>query len=115
MKNYKKIEKLLSRIDIDCDLSELSDVNIKTFEELRDYLQEQGLFDVEIIYYSNAMEYLSEYDPSLRTSLELAYDLGYTLENEDIASEILASLLASQRLKEDFQELQNEIEELLEN
>jgi len=44
----------------------------------------------EIIYYYNAIKYLSENDSSLRESLELAHDLGCTLEN--LSSETLATI-----------------------
>ena len=47
-------------------------------------------YQEDIIYYYNAMKYLSENDSSLRESLELAHDLGCTLEN--LSSETLASI-----------------------
>lgn len=109
MKNYEKIEKLLSDIDIEVSLK---DEAIETFDELREFLEEdQGSFNVEIIYYARAMEYLSENDPSLNESMALAQDMGY--EPKDINSELLASILASQNVRNDFDELENEISELL--
>lgn len=65
-----------------------------TADDLYEAIIEDNGFDEEIIYFSNAMKYLSENDPSLRESLELAYDFGY--ETKDLNSEILASLLASE-------------------
>jgi len=44
----------------------------------------------EIIYYNRAIKYLAENDSSLRESLSLASDLGYTLEN--LSSETLATI-----------------------
>jgi hypothetical protein len=66
-------------------------------------------FDSEIIYYSRAIEYLQENDPSLRNSLEIASEYGYEVSN--LNSEILASLLASQNIREDFYKLEDEITE----
>tara|TARA_R100001015_G_C4606464_1_gene161543 strand:- start:763 stop:1170 length:408 start_codon:yes stop_codon:yes gene_type:complete len=66
------------------------------YEELRD----QNYFDVEIIYYSKAMEYLKENDFSLSESLEIAAEFGYNTEN--LNSELLASLHASRKKENDF-------------
>ena len=62
---------------------------------------------MEVIYYASAMEYLMENDNSLRESLEIANDLGYELKN--LNSEILASLLASQNSRDEFADLESEI------
>tara|TARA_R110000751_G_scaffold44694_1_gene102065 strand:- start:69 stop:503 length:435 start_codon:yes stop_codon:yes gene_type:complete len=69
-------------------------------DQIYDALKENGFFDVEIIYYSKAMEYLKEHDNSLSESVELATEYGYTLEN--INSETLASLHASRKREDDF-------------
>lgn len=108
MKNYQQIEKLLSDIDIDVSLQ---NEEIESFDELREYLENNNYFDVEIIYYSNAMEYLTEHDNSLQESLLIASDMGYEAKN--INSELLASLLASQNVRNDFEELEGDIEDLL--
>ena len=68
--------------------------------QLYDELQDNGFFNVEIIYYSKAMEYLIENDASLYESIELATEYGYTLDN--INSELLASLHASRKKENDF-------------
>ena len=68
--------------------------------QIFDDLHNNGFFDVEIIYYSKAMEYLKEHDTSLTDSLTLAGDMGY--RSEDLSSEILASLLASKKIRESF-------------
>ena len=81
------------------------------FDTLQELLQEGGYFDVEIIYYSTAMTYLKENDPSLKNSLEIAADCGFKLQ--DLSSETLASLLASQESRENFDELRTEIEDFL--
>jgi hypothetical protein len=66
-----------------------------------------GGFNVDIIYYYHAMEYLRNIDNSLRESLEIAKEYGYKLE--DINSELLASLHASKKVMCDYWDYQNEI------
>jgi len=82
-----------------------------TFEEVRDLLEDNGAFNVEVIYYNDAMSYLMENDSSLKRSLELAADFGYELKN--LNSELLASLLASENARTEFYELENEINNIL--
>lgn len=77
------------------------------FDELKDYINDQNGFNVDMIYYGSCMEYLSENDPSLQESLQLANDIGFTPDR--LTSEILASLLASEKLKEDFDKCEDEI------
>jgi hypothetical protein len=81
----------ISSIDFDID-------NINNFQEFEELLTENNLLDTDIIYYSNAIEYLQKHDNSLKISLGLALDLGYNLA--DINSEILASILCSENLRE---------------
>lgn len=104
------VSTLLKSIEIDISPEELK--GLTTYDEVRDFLQDNDYFNVEIIYFSRAMEYLSEHDTSLRTSLELASDMGY--EAQHLNSEILASILASENLANDFYNLQEEISEILE-
>jgi hypothetical protein len=68
--------------------------------QLYDELQENGFFNVEIIYYHKAMEYLKENDCSLSESLEVAKEMGFTFEH--LNSEALASLHASRHRENDF-------------
>lgn len=78
--------------------------NIDNFNEsINDMINEQ-----EIIYYSNAMDFLNEYDTSLRESLEIADDFGYTPKN--LSSEILATLLLQSFLHAETSDLITEIE-----
>lgn len=98
----KEIEKKLSNLDIDIDLSEFT-----SFDGLKDYVQDNNLLDGEIIYYSNAIKYLAENDASLRDSLEIAAEYGYSVEN--LSSEVLASLLYSRNLENEFYELEDKI------
>lgn len=77
------------------------------FDDVFDYLQDCGAVEVEIIYYYESMKYLIEYDTSLQESLELANDFGYALE--DLNSEVLASLHASEAHRAELHELAQEI------
>jgi len=72
----------------------------ETAQECIEAIEEENMFDEDVIYYSNAIDYLKEYDPSLNESLEIANEYGYQLQN--INSELLASLLKSQNNREDF-------------
>lgn len=89
--------------------------SVESFDDVLDQLEDNGAFDAEgeVIYYSHAMDYLKENDPSLQESLEIAGEMGYTPETLD--SEILASLLKAQKLREDFYEHEDEITEFFEN
>ncbi len=80
-----------------------------SFEWLTDYLiEQQGFFEIEVIYYKNAIEYLSENDCSLTECLEIADEFGYTLKA--LNSEILASLLKSRNFEEEWNCLESDIE-----
>lgn len=82
--------------------------------QIYDELQDNGYFNEEIIYYSRAIEYLKENDPSLNESLEIATEYGYTKEN--INSELLASLHASQKKENTFfEDIAPELEKLFNN
>ena len=100
IENDTKIE-ILSNI-------ELNDIDIENpFDSIYTAIDENNGFNIEIIYYSNAMEYLTRNDTSLSESIEIAVDYGYELKN--INSELLASLLASQNSREQFNNYENEI------
>jgi hypothetical protein len=112
MTRAEKIEKFLREeiklrhIDL---LDYVNGENVNSFNDIYEQVEEQGGFNVEIIYYSRAMEYLMENDTSLQNSMELAADFGYTPEN--INSELLASLLASQYSMEELYKCEHEITE----
>jgi hypothetical protein len=65
-------------------------------DDLHEYLDDKGFFDIDIIYYSLAIRFLLDHDNSLRESIDLALGLGYEAQN--LNSEVLASLLATQML-----------------
>jgi hypothetical protein len=111
-----KIEDFLSGLSTEVDVLNYVDIdNIdmsNPFDSICEMIEDNNGFDNEIIYYSNAMDYLSENDPSLQESLGLAYDMGYTADN--LNSEILATLLASQNVRDEFYQLEDEINEFFE-
>ena len=106
-----KIEKFLSELNTEIDVLNLIDINYidynDAFNSIYEMINDNGGFNIDVIYYSNAINYLRENDPSLYESLSLASDMGYSLDN--INSETLASLLASQNAREEFFELEEEI------
>jgi len=91
------------------DDDEIEDIN--DAEELYEELNDNDAFNIEIIYYYKAMEYLADNDHSLSESINIAVDMGYELEN--INSELLASLYASQKAREDFWDIKDDINEIL--
>ena len=122
---YEQIENFLSNYTFGtCDLKEFIDIDqlIEQTDDTTDkndlyfYIHEevynQQGFEVEIIYYRNAMEYLSKNDPSLYESLEYADELGFQLS--DLNSERLASIHASREAEEEFNDQIDDFEELLE-
>ena len=119
MKTNEQKEKFFNKIseELEFDIMdyiqdyELEDIN--DYDELEEKLEDERAFDIEIIYYVKAMEYLMEHDTSLSESMEIADEYDYDTKN--INSELLASLLASRNAREEFYDLQDEIEEFLTN
>ena len=83
-----------------------------TFSELEEAV-EQWINEQEIIYYNRAMNYLIDNDTSLNRSLEIASEMGYDVSS--LNSELLATLLYQEELREEWYEIQDEVEELLED
>ena len=109
----EKIEDFLSNLNTEIDVLNCVDVEtINSYSDIYEQIEDHQGFDIEVIYYSRAMEYLTQNDNSLRESLEIASDIGY--ETKNLNSELLASLLASQNAREEFTELENEIDEFFE-
>tara|TARA_R110000803_G_scaffold175884_1_gene238426 strand:- start:1141 stop:1569 length:429 start_codon:yes stop_codon:yes gene_type:complete len=89
--------------------TDLTDVN-----DIFDDLQNNGYFNEEVIYYSTAIRYLKENDPSLTESLEIATEYGY--EAKSLNSELLATLHASQKKENTFfEDIAPELETLFNN
>ena len=112
MKRSEKIEKFfreeikMNEIDI---MYHIDVEEVNSFDDVYEAIENDRGFEVEVIYYTTAMEYLMERDPSLRESLEIAEEYGYTPSN--ITSEVLASLLASKECREEFMSYEDEITE----
>jgi hypothetical protein len=100
-------------IDITDYLTEedLEEGNLNDAHDLYDLLRDNYAFDVEIIYYSTAMKYLTEHDTSLSESLEIANEMGFDLES--LNSETLASLHASRQAEDDYWMIKEDIDEIL--
>ena len=109
--NTEKIESFLRSLKTEVEIMDyiqVEDIDYSdAFNSICDMISDNNGFDIDIIYYSNAIEYLKQNDPSLRESMEIAQEYGY--EPKSIPSELLASLLASQNAREEFYELQDKI------
>lgn len=115
--NIEKVQAFLRTLNVEgVDIPyhiDVEEIDIENpFESIREQLEDGGAFDIEIIYYSRAIEFLTAHDPSLRTSLQLAEDMGYTPSN--LSSEILASLLAGDVARDEFNDYEREIETFFE-
>lgn len=112
-----KIENFLSELNTEIDVLNFVDIDnidlLNPFDSICEMIEDNNGFDVEIIYYSNAINFLAKNDPSLNESLEIASEYGYTADN--LNSEILASLLASKLVREEFYELESEINDFFED
>ena len=112
-----RIEAFLNSLDAKIEINDnlINYVDIEeidfsdAFNSIYEMIDENNGFDIEIIYYANAIKYLQENDPSLKESLEIAEEYGSELKH--LTSEVLASLLASRNAREDFSELSEEIED----
>ena len=81
--------------------------------EIDEFMEQalEGIYSQEIIYYYKAMEYLKENDNSLNLSLEIADELGF--ETSSLNSELLATLLYQNNLRNELYSLQYEIDQIL--
>jgi hypothetical protein len=112
-----KIEEFLKSLNIDnleiMDYVDIEEIDLSNaFDSIYGQIDDAGGFNVEIIYYSNAIEYLKEHDPSLNQSLDLAAEMGLLtlFTNNNLNSEVLASLLASQNVRTDFYDKEEDID-----
>ena len=82
------------------------------FQNFCDKLNDE-IFCLEMIYYSNSIEYLKENDNSLFESLSIASE--YCYDVSDLNSEVLATLLYQKRTTENYYEnISDKVEELFE-
>lgn len=113
--NYEYFIHFLDELDYNIKCSDYVEYN--SFNEDYDAddlmynIETSGGFDKAIIYYSNAIRFLSEHDPSLHESLEIAEEYGYSPCN--LNSEILASLLATRMNMDNYPK--EEIQEFLDS
>lgn len=107
----EKIEDFLRGLNVEnLDILEYVDAEeVNNFDDVYEAIDNANGFDVEIIYYGNAMEYLTKNDTSLRESLEIASDMGFQVS--DLSSEVLASLLASRECRDDFSSYKDTIDD----
>lgn len=111
LKETRKSE-LINSIETEVDLPYYFDNDITSFDDLANKINDGGGFDIEITYYTKAMEYLIENDNSLQESLGIAAEMGYTPDS--LNSEILASLLASENERTDFYNNEKEFDDYFE-
>ena len=117
----EKIEAFFAKLDKQIELNDnlINYVDIKeidfsdAFNSIYEMVNDNGGFNCDVIYYSNAIRYLQENDPSLKESLEIAAEYGYEVKN--LNSEILASLLNSQNVRDEFLDFRDEINEFFES
>jgi len=110
----ERIEDFLNGLEIESldvmDYVNIDDIDFSNaYQSIYEMIDDEGGFNVDIIYYSNAIDYLAKNDPSLDESLELADEFGFELSK--LNSEVLASLLASEKCRDDFSALETDIEE----
>ena len=109
--NTEKIETFLRSLRTEVEIMDyiqIEDIDYSdAYQSIYEMIDENGGFDIEIIYYSNAINYLKENDSSLHESIEIALEYGYELKS--INSELLASLLAERNARDEFSELEKEI------
>lgn len=86
----------------DDDIPEEDEREIENIEEIEEALR-NAIHETDVIYYSNAMEFLSEEDVSLSECMEIAEGLGYSPGN--LNSELLATLLKQERMSEELSEI----------
>lgn len=101
----------------ECDVVPYIDINIDQIQDveeiqglIKDYIFENNLDQVEIIYHSKAMDYLHKNDSSLFESMQIAAELGY--ETQNLNSELLATLHATHKHMDNF-DIEDEIQEAI--
>ena len=103
-----KLQKLAEDNNFDIDLANLY-YNEDTFNDFCDKVND-AIMQEDIIYYYEAMKYLTREDSSLSQSLEIASEMGITTDN--LNSELLATLLYQQNLTNQWYEISEQVEEI---
>jgi len=111
----ERIETFLNKLDFPFCLGDhiiVEEIELENpFDSILNQLEWNNIFETEseTFYYNSAMEYLRKNDPSLKDSLDIAFEFGYLVS--DLDSEILATLLKAQKYREQFYNLEDEIKE----
>lgn len=108
----KRLDKLKDDFfnDTGVDIASIDDDDFDSFEEsVMQAIDEQS----DIIYYYNAMKFLSEHDGSLRESIDVAIEYG--MELKDVNSETLASILNLKMNRDEWYKVSDEFEECFED
>jgi hypothetical protein len=81
----KKVKEFLNDLETEItilDYIDVEDINLNNpFQSIFDQLTDLNAFNIEIIYYYKAMEYLTQNDHSLSESIEIALEYGYSLQD----------------------------------
>ena len=109
MNKLERLKELVKDNNLDIDMDYIYDKN-KDFDQLNEDVI-QYIHESEIIYYSKAMAYLNENDNSLYESLEIAKEYGYTIEN--LNSELLATLLYQQNFTNEWYNISEQVQQIL--
>ena len=109
MNKLERLKELVKDNNLDIDMDYIYDEN-KDFDQLNEDVI-QYIHESEIIYYSKAMAYLSENDNSLYESLEIAKEYGYTIEK--LNSELLATLLYQQNFTNEWYNISEQVQQIL--
>ena len=106
-----KLQQIAEDNQFDIDLANLY-CEEDNFDEFNDKVYEAISYE-DVIYYSEAIKYLSREDASLSNSLDIASEYGY--EVKDLNSELLATLLYQQKLTEQWYGIEEQVKELFNN
>ena len=107
----KALENLLSEVapHFEDEICTRTILEFDEVQEVEDYLEEL-VCEVEVIYYSRALEYLRENDPSLVESTQLARDMGF---DGELNSELLATILKQNYCQREIYDIVDRIEPYL--
>lgn len=103
-----KLQQVAEDNQFDIDLANLY-CNEDDFNDFEEKVYEAISYE-EVIYYYEAMKYLTREDASLGESLELASEYGYKTEN--LNSELLATLLYQSKLIEQWHEIEEQVSKI---
>lgn len=118
MKTKQEIEDFLENLDtliFVLDYIDIEDIDPEhPFESIYDMIDANKGFKADIgYYYEDAAKFLAKIDPSGKQRAELA--ASYECKVEDIGTELLASLLLSKKLREQFLTLKDKIDNFFKN